>query len=577
MNFPQACWCMLLGIFVAPVAAQFTLQGPGVDPNDFQVTTFASGLNFPVGMAELDDGSILTAVSNGNSFWANDGGSLIRLADTDNDGVADQQTTLVSDVPFGGLTTVRVAGDLVFTTGQGNGKPIQIYRMGATPTDPFTSVGSVTLLYPNGGWLHPHSALTVRQVEDSAPGVAGYEVYFQLGSKTNFDDTTDLLRLRSTIGVSSNIEGDAIHRITLTDDGSTVNATGITQIATGLRNAAGMDFHPRTGDLYLQDNGIDGLVNANEPHSADELNVIPSGDVGNSVADFGFPETYTEYRTGTVVGNTGIQPLAAYQPVGPDELEGEGPNDIAFAPPQFPASIRNGVFVGMHGKFSEGGISNEENPLIYTDISDGSYFHFIGNDESEIGHPDGLLSTQDSLFLADISPDGSFGSSSSNEGKIYRIRSLVRPGDFDDDGSYTCADVDSLVAKIAAGTNEAEFDVTGDGVVDRIDLEAWRVEAGYAQLASQEAYLPGDANLDGFVDASDFNLWNANKFTATASWCSGDFTVDGFVDASDFNIWNSHKFTASDVVAVPEPQPAFLFLVAFALVVRRTDLRKFRG
>ena len=64
--------------------------------------------------------------------------------------------------------------------------------------------------------------------------------------------------------------------------------------------------------------------------------------------------------------------------------------------------MSNGVFVGMHGKFSLGGTSNEENPLVFVDLNDNSYFHIIQNDEPSVGHLDGLLSTNDSLFVADI-------------------------------------------------------------------------------------------------------------------------------------------------------------------------------
>ena len=87
------------------------------------------------------------------------------------------------------------------------------------------------------------------------------------------------------------------------------------------------------------------------------------------------------------------------------------------------------------------------------------------------------------------------------------------------------------------------------------------------------AYLPGDANLDGSVDVGDFNLWNGNKFTATAAWCSGDFNADGSVDVGDFNIWNGNKFTSSDRVAsVPEPSSWVLF--AFCLLPFAARRRK---
>ena len=56
----------------------------------------------------------------------------------------------------------------------------------------------------------------------------------------------------------------------------------------------------------------------------------------------------------------------------------------------------------------------------------------------------------------------------------------------------------------------------------------------------------GDANFDGVTDASDFNIWNSNKFTSCGTWSSGDFNGDTFVDGSDFNLWNSNKFQSAD-------------------------------
>ncbi|MEM7315186.1 MAG: hypothetical protein AAF497_18750, partial [Planctomycetota bacterium] len=124
--------------------------------------------------------------------------------------------------------------------------------------------------------------------------------------------------------------------------------------------------------------------------------------------------------------------------------------------------------------------------------------------------------------------------------------------DFNGDGSVDCADVDQLVAMIAAGTNDPQFDLTGDGVVDRDDLTDWRAHAGAINLTSGGSYLEGDANLDGLVDISDFNIWNSNKFTPDRGFCGADFNADGVTDISDFNLWNANKFQASDH-AVPEP------------------------
>jgi hypothetical protein len=207
-----------------------------------------------------------------------------------------------------------------------------------------------------------------------------------------------------------------------------VTATNLTQIASGLRNPAGYAFHPTTGDLYFEDNGIDGLVDVNEPLSADELNFIARTNLGGGTEFFGFPTNYTEYRTGKVIGGAGIQPLIAFQPL-PDPITGhesEGANDMVFAPPGFPAGLNTGVFIGFHGRFSLGGTNNEENPLVYADPVSRSYFHFIEGQQAGIGHLDGLLATSDSLFVEDLVSTGNIGNGAS-AGIIYQVKSLVTP------------------------------------------------------------------------------------------------------------------------------------------------------
>jgi len=76
--------------------------------------------------------------------------------------------------------------------------------------------------------------------------------------------------------------------IRIADQGESLVGSNPVQIATGLRNAAGMTFHPLTGDLYVQDNGIDGVVVAIEPTSADEINFLPAAEIGGTIEDFAF-------------------------------------------------------------------------------------------------------------------------------------------------------------------------------------------------------------------------------------------------------------------------------------------------
>ena len=402
----------------------FTVQGPGVNPNDFRITTFASGLDFPLGMARLSDGSLLVAISQGANFF-NSTGRLLRLVDANQDGVADGPgTTLYSNLP-GSQTAVRVAGNLVFVTGQA--KPITVLRAGASPADPLTFAGRIIINYPPGSWEHQNSALGIRKT----PGQTNsYDLLFQLGSDDNFAVTTRTATLTndSIPGASGTLAGDSTYLLTVTDHGTNVTATNLTHLATGLRNPAGYAFHPAAGDLYFQDNGIDGLTDPNEPLSADELNFIARTNIGSVTESFGFPSNYTAYRTGTIVGGGGVQPLIAFQPL-PDPFTGhesEGANDIVFAPPAFPDGLNTGVFLGFHGRFNLGGINNEENPVVYADPATGAYFHFIEGQQPGVGHLDGLLATRDSLFVADLVASGNTGNGA-GAGVLYQIKSIATP------------------------------------------------------------------------------------------------------------------------------------------------------
>ena len=158
--------------------------------------------------------------------------------------------------------------------------------------------------------------------------------------------------------------------------------------------------------------------------------------------------------------------------------------------------------------------------------------------------------TSGSVLLTSIQGTGTTGAQLSV--LIAPDAAAVRLGDFDGDGNYACQDVDSLVAAILAQSHDPVFDVTGDGLVDETDLDAWLLEAGAENLASGASYLRGDANLDGDVDGADFLIWNQHKFTTTAAWCSGDFNANGFVDGVDFLVWNDNKFQSADrFVSVP--------------------------
>ncbi len=139
----------------------------------------------------------------------------------------------------------------------------------------------------------------------------------------------------------------------------------------------------------------------------------------------------------------------------------------------------------------------------------------------------------------------SYGTGTGSYGFAVNSDATGVTGDFNGDGNYDCDDIDELVQTIVAASDDAAFDLTGDGSVNGLDLDAWLLEAGEANLGSGISYLYGDANLDGVVDVSDFNLWNDNKYQPTGTWCQADFNADGSTDVSDFNIWNDNKFQSA--------------------------------
>ena len=148
--------------------------------------------------------------------------------------------------------------------------------------------------------------------------------------------------------------------------------------------------------------------------------------------------------------------------------------------------------------------------------------------------------------------------------------------DFNGDTRLDCIDIDMMTAAVASGSTDLTFDLTGDGAVTIADRDAWLAGAGAAFLPSGNSYLLGDANLDGLVDGQDFLIWNQNKFTGIAAWCSGDFTADGIVDGQDFLLWNLNKFQSADAAALGAqvPEPAGMTVLLFLLLGLASGLRE---
>jgi hypothetical protein len=244
------------------------------------------------------------------------------------------------------------------------------------------------------------------------------------------------------------------------------------------------------------------------------------------------------------------------------------------------------------------------NPLdgkyIFGDIQNGRIFA-VGTDDMSSAGPvatdriDEILLSHNgetkTMFqlVRETSPDASrvdlrFGQGQNGElyvlskqdGYVRRMNLLtasMQTFDFNSDGNADVMDIDMLIGEIVAGTNEASLDLSGDGVVDDTDLTQWLSDAANHN-GFNEAYLPGDSNLDGSVDSVDLNNLALNWLQDVAFWSAGDFTADGRVNSADLNAiginWQQSIPVATSADAtVPEPSALLLTVVGLALVWRR--------
>jgi hypothetical protein len=98
----------------------------------------------------------------------------------------------------------------------------------------------------------------------------------------------------------------------------------------------------------------------------------------------------------------------------------------------------------------------------------------------------------------------------------------------------------------------------------------WRDDAANSQVVVAYTYY-GDANLDGTVNALDFNAVATNFGSASpAVWSQGDFNYDGVVNTSDFMMLsnNFNQMLTIPAARVPEPAAAGMIALVFAWGMR---------
>ena len=379
-------------------------------PSNLQVSTFATGLAAPYGMYQLPDGSILVATT---SFGPNSaiGYNILRITQTN--GVANPPTSVFTG-GVGPTTGLTGAGNIV-AVAVGTNTGSQIVLMQAGPGGTLTQLGALTFAYPAAFWDHDSHTVAIRAV----PGQPNsYQLVFSVGSQEN--DAPSVGSVGIAGFANATLNPNSIYSISFNVNGGVIGGATTTQLATGLRNAFALGFNS-VGDLYFGENGID-FNNTNVPVSTDYFGVIPN--TASGILNFGFPTTYYDATTGTMVGpGAGItQPVTKFLPINGMATQGVG--GLAIAPSLFPAGLNNGVFFGFYGRHANG-VDNNLDGVVYVDATTGNYFDFIPNSQNGINHPMSFLATNDALYVADLNTAGPEGTD--GLGAIYRVSIVTAP------------------------------------------------------------------------------------------------------------------------------------------------------
>jgi hypothetical protein len=144
---------------------------------------------------------------------------------------------------------------------------------------------------------------------------------------------------------------------------------------------------------------------------------------------------------------------------------------------------------------------------------------------------------------------------------------VADPGGLSHDSTFA-----SILGYVANGANSTPGGVInssealpgyGVGIVDGNDgVLGTNVSANQIEVAYT---LQGDANLDGKVDITDFNIF-APQFglPTTLGWEAGDFDYSGVVDIGDFNLFSGNFGLSDNGTAVSMPAADYAALDAFA-------------
>lgn len=152
-------------------------------------------------------------------------------------------------------------------------------------------------------------------------------------------------------------------------------------------------------------------------------------------------------------------------------------------------------------------------------------------------------------------------------------------GDFNRNGLVDIGDIDLLTAEVKQGSNNLEFDLVVDEIVDQFDRILWVKDIANTWF--------GDSNLDGEFNSSDLvSVFLAGEYEdeidLNSTWEGGDWDGDGDFNSSDLVIalrdGGYEAGPRSAVASVPEPSIFInLFWVMVCLLLRGSKQRLARS
>ncbi len=369
-------------------------------PSGFTVNLFAEGLDGARSLALGPDGAVFVTLTGD--------GEIVRLVDTDGDGVADTRSTVLSGLsyPFG----LAFRGDTMYFA-----EETAVQRLDPGATTPVTLVSNL----PSGG----HVTRTIAFGPDNLLYVA--------------------------IGSSCNVCDDALPRAAVTRynlDGSNPHT-----FATGLRNSVGMAFHPTTGELWANNNDRDDLGDDLPP---EHLNILRDG------RWYGWPQCYLPGEANPEY------PGADCSSVEPPALTFQAhsaPLGLAFyTGSMFPAEYQGDAFMTYHGSWNRSVPTGAK--VVRVLVQNGvptAIDDFVTGwqlaDGSRWGRPVSLL----------VMPDGALLVSDDLGGRIWRVSfgqspPADGPGDLNVTTATTGADLDPDGYTVTVdGTTDQPIEING--------------------------------------------------------------------------------------------------------------------